>query len=784
MNQFSLLQFIAAPLFKKQFLRRSMLLLFTIPVGLYAGAQCNNTTLSGIVTAPLPGNTLQINACANAGEYSVINSVAASTSYTVTSSTTTDLFTIRSGTANGPVVGYGLTPLTWTSGSAGTYYVHINTPVCGSQATCRTTSIAANSSCGFFPVTVSPGNTCGGTITGSCVPLTASGADTYTWYPFEGLYYDCQHTAPYTGGNTSLVYAAPLFYTAYTVTGKITATGCTNTAIASVNATPYRPTVTPPSVNMCMSDQPVKLRITSPGTMQFCSGAVNIPVPDNNAAGVSNSVFVSGIMPACNMMNISVTINMTHTRVGDMVFVLKAPNGNVLNLDYHISTTGGSGSTSGFINTVIASHGSATLSSGTNPYTDTFKADAQGGPAGGYGPSGPTGMAATTISWSDLYAVPNGTWTLGMYDGVGSESGILNSWCLNIYESCATTGSPNTTPGVWSPAAGLFFDGAGTMPYIAGTAIDSVWAKPQPAGVYTYQVTTQSLPPALPSCTSDPRSVVVTVGQQTTITTQPVSQNICVGNNAIFSVVATGTSPLSYQWQESANGISGPYVNIVNVLPYSGVNTAALTINTPTVSMNGYSYKVIIYGGSSCGGIISAPAILTVNPLPAVVISANPLIVLPGMPTTIYSTVLPNPAATYTWYHNGNIVAGAIADSLVVDINGLGDYQLRVTDINGCSNLSNIITITDHFASNLFVYPNPTGGQFQARYYNEANTVSPRSLIVYNSRGEKVVTKSFTQTISYERIDVDIRPYGKGFYWVELIDEKGKRLAINRVVVQ
>ena len=121
----------------------------------------------------------------------------------------------------------------------------------------------------------------------------------------------------------------------------------------------------------------------------------------------------------------------------------------------------------------------------------------------------------------------------------------------------------------------------------------------------------------------------------------------------------------------------------------------------------------------------------------------------------------------------------------MVDINGLGDYQLSVTDINGCGfGLSNIITITDHFALNLFVYPNPTAGQFEARYYLDANNATPRSLIVYNNRGEKVITKSFVQTISYQKIDVDIRPYGKGLYWIALVDKNGKRLAMSRVVVQ
>ncbi|MBK9484998.1 MAG: hypothetical protein IPO01_07225 [Chitinophagaceae bacterium] len=58
------------------------------------------------------------------------------------------------------------------------------------------------------------------------------------------------------------------------------------------------------------------------------------------------------------------------------------------------------------------------------------------------------------------------------------------------------------TPAVWTPAAGLFSDPAALIPYVAGTAVDSVWVRPVPAGVYTYQVTTSGIPPGVPVCTS------------------------------------------------------------------------------------------------------------------------------------------------------------------------------------------------------------------------------------------------------------------------------------------
>src|ERR1700758_310503 len=41
------------------------------------------------------------------------------------------------------------------------------------------------------------------------------------------------------------------------------------------------------------------------------------------------------------------------------------------------------------------------------------------------------------------------------------------------------------------------------------------------------------------------------------ITTQPVNQTVTTGQAATFSVVASGTAPMSYQWQKNGANISG-----------------------------------------------------------------------------------------------------------------------------------------------------------------------------------------------------------------------------------
>jgi hypothetical protein len=82
------------------------------------------------------------------------------------------------------------------------------------------------------------------------------------------------------------------------------------------------------------------------------------------------------------------------------------------------------------------------------------------------------------------------------------------------------------------------------------------------------------------------------------ITTEPASQNVTVGQAATFSVVATGTAPLSYQWQKNGTAITGATA--------SSYATAATTLTD-----SGATFKVTVT--NSIGTITSAAATLTVS---------------------------------------------------------------------------------------------------------------------------------------------------------------------------
>jgi Immunoglobulin I-set domain len=87
-----------------------------------------------------------------------------------------------------------------------------------------------------------------------------------------------------------------------------------------------------------------------------------------------------------------------------------------------------------------------------------------------------------------------------------------------------------------------------------------------------------------------------------TVTTQPANQTVTAGQTATFTVVASGTAPLAYQWQKNNSDISGAA---------SASYTTPATVQTD----NGVTFRVVV--ANSAGNITSNNATLTVDPAQA-----------------------------------------------------------------------------------------------------------------------------------------------------------------------
>jgi large repetitive protein len=114
--------------------------------------------------------------------------------------------------------------------------------------------------------------------------------------------------------------------------------------------------------------------------------------------------------------------------------------------------------------------------------------------------------------------------------------------------------------------------------------------------------------------TSTTATVVVT--PQLAVSVQPVSIVECIDGTNQLSVTVTGaTGTISYQWQSSATGLGGSFVNI------SGANAATYQPASTTAGIT--YYQVLVKAtGNGCGDVLSLPA--TVEIIPDLSIAAQP----------------------------------------------------------------------------------------------------------------------------------------------------------------
>lgn len=270
------------------------------------------------------------------------------------------------------------------------------------------------------------------------------------------------------------------------------------------------------------------------------------------------------------------------------------------------------------------------------------------------------------------------------------------------------------------------------------------------------------------------------VNSPVAITDQPDDVRICEGSNTSFTVAATG-STITYQWQVRRNGSA--FSNVTNAGPYSGATTPTLTLTNATTALNGSEYRVVV-SGVPCGSVNSDTASLVVNTLPGVVlVAAQYANLTPYTPSGLYSTVSPAGTYTYVWKKDGAVIANATSASIPVNVDWFGEYDVTVTDVNGCSSTSNKVTVSDSVAVNMiFIYPNPSNGVFDVRYYAGAST--DYSVNVYDSRGARVWSRRYPVSAPYQQLQVDLGRNAAGVYKVEVRDRNGKRLAAGNVLIQ
>jgi hypothetical protein len=162
-----------------------------------------------------------------------------------------------------------------------------------------------------------------------------------------------------------------------------------------------------------------------------------------------------------------------------------------------------------------------------------------------------------------------------------------------------------------------------------------------------------------------------------TITTQPQTQAVNINSSATFTVVASSTLTIGYQW----------YFNCVAI---SGATSASLIIN-PVTSTNAGVYYVIVT--NSAGSTQSVNVVLSVNSSPVIIAQPESKTV-DAYSSTFFSVIAYSPLPlTYQWYFNSVAIQCTTQPNYLIasaQESNEGTYYVIVSNSIGGTQSSNV----------------------------------------------------------------------------------------------
>jgi hypothetical protein len=151
------------------------------------------------------------------------------------------------------------------------------------------------------------------------------------------------------------------------------------------------------------------------------------------------------------------------------------------------------------------------------------------------------------------------------------------------------------------------------------------------------------------------------------ITTQPRSETVTSGQAATFTVIATGTAPLSYQWERSGVAIAG---------------ATAATYTTPPTSASDDGAEFTVVVSNTVGNVTSNIATLTVSATavaPTITTEPASQTVTAGQTATFRVVASGTAPLGYQWSKNGTAISGATAASYTTPATTAADTGAQFT---------------------------------------------------------------------------------------------------------
>lgn len=213
------------------------------------------------------------------------------------------------------------------------------------------------------------------------------------------------------------------------------------------------------------------------------------------------------------------------------------------------------------------------------------------------------------------------------------------------------------------------------------------------------------------------------------ISSQPTSKTVVLGQTASFSVTVTGTTPLSYQWQKNGAAISG-------------ATSSSYTTPATASTDNGALFAVVV--SNSVGKVTSSSATLTVNSTPAITSQPVSKTVITGQTATFAVTATGGTPLSYQWRKNGTAISGATSASYTTPAETTADNGAQfaaVVNNTAGSATSNSASLTVN-ASTLVLNASPASLSFGSIDTGAASTLA----VTLMNSGNSSVTISGVST--------------------------------------
>ena len=159
-------------------------------------------------------------------------------------------------------------------------------------------------------------------------------------------------------------------------------------------------------------------------------------------------------------------------------------------------------------------------------------------------------------------------------------------------------------------------------------------------------------------------------GNLPSIETEPAGAAACAGGSAAFSVVASGTAPLSFAWRKDGAAIPGA--------------TGETLAIDPVLASDAGEYDVLVTDGDGCSRA-SRKALLTVSDPPSIDADPEPATACEGGSASFTAAASGTPPLSYSWRKGGVPIPGATGVTFTIDPVAAGDAgEYDVVVSNSC----------------------------------------------------------------------------------------------------